>query len=296
MYHIAKKDFPAKTDLSLAKFGIENTLYFNTRPPRFEKAYQIMGMLKTWIFSRTCPSARPRSSLTSSRRSVTARGPHHQEGDPGRQVLHHLLGNVSVDSGGLEEKKIYGTYEYFGEVALITGQERMADVMAETDVVVFTIARDRFLNFIRGTDFERTLHRLVKIRSSETWNLLSTSEFFKYCTSSQKTWLESMFMPMEKKKAGELLREGDPIDFIYIIRDGEIEVSSKGGYVCTLSRGDFIGSLKNVHDNEPSLLTYVHRGPVSLFAMKQEDISRFIDYNPGLLMKITSVSENICRT
>ena len=296
VYHIAKKDFPEKTGLSLAKFGIENTLYFNARTPRFEKAYQILGMLKSMDFFRELPISKAQEFIDIIEEERYRKGSVIiKRGTPGDKFYIIYYGNVSVDSGGLEERKIYGTYDYFGEVAIITEQERMADVVAETDVVVFTITRDKFLNFIKGTEYERTLHRLVKIRSSETWNLLSTSDFFRYCSSSQKTWLESMFMPMEKKKGGTLLREGDPIDFIYIIRDGEIEVTSGGKPVCALSRGDFIGSLKNVHDNEPSSMTYIHRGPVSLFAIKQEDIARFIESNPGLLMKITSVSENLCR-
>jgi CRP-like cAMP-binding protein len=296
VYHIAQKDFPEKTGLSLAQFGIENTLYFDTRRPRFEKAYQIMGMLKSLDFFQDLPISKAQEFID------IIEEEHHKKGTviirrgtPGDRFYIIYYGNVSVDSGGLEEKKIYGTYDYFGEVALITEQTRMADVVAETDVVVFTISRDRFLNFIKGTDYEKTLHRLVKIRSSETWNLLSTSDFFKYCTSSQKTWLESIFIPMEKKKAGVLLRQGDPIDYIYIIRDGQIDVTSDHAYVCSLGRGDFIGSLKSVHAGEPSPLTYAHRGPVSLFAMRCDDIARFIEYNPGLLMKITSMSENMCR-
>ncbi|HOO71619.1 MAG TPA: cAMP/cGMP-dependent 3',5'-cyclic-AMP/GMP phosphodiesterase [Spirochaetota bacterium] len=296
VYHIAKKDFPAKTGLSLAKFGIENTLYFLTRRPRFEKAYQIMGMLKSLDFLRDLPISKAQEFIDIIEEERHKKGSVIiKKGTPGDKFYIIYYGNVSVDSGGLEEKKIYGTYDYFGEVALITEQSRMADVVAETDVVVFTIPRDRFLNFIRGTDYERTLQRLVKIRSSETWNLLSTSDFFKYCTSSQKTWLESIFIPMEKKKAGTLLREGEPIEFIYIIRSGEIDVTADGAFICSLGRGDFIGSLKNVHAGEPSSMTYTHRGPISLFAMKCEDIARFIEYNPGLLMKITSVSENLCR-
>ncbi|MGL4368919.1 MAG: MBL fold metallo-hydrolase, partial [Spirochaetota bacterium] len=46
VYHIAKKDFPEDTSLSLARFGIENTLYFKTKPPRFVEASQILGLLR----------------------------------------------------------------------------------------------------------------------------------------------------------------------------------------------------------------------------------------------------------
>ena len=297
IYHIAKKDFPEKTNLSLARFGIENTLYFNSRPPRFEKAYQIMGMLKSLDFFQDMPIGKAQEFIDIIEEEHYRKGTVIiKEGTPGDKFYIIYYGNVSVHSGNLEENKIYGTYDYFGEVALVTEQPRAADVVAETDIVVFTITRDRFLNFIRGTEYEKTLRRLARIRSSETWNLLSTSDFFKYCTSSQKTWLESIFIPMEKKGSGMLLKEGEPIEYIYLISEGEIEVTEKGRPVCTLGRGDFIGSLKNVHDNEPSSQTYAHKKPLSLFAMKRDDIIRFIEFNPGLLMKITRISENICRS
>jgi hypothetical protein len=55
VYHIAKKDFPAETDLTLATFGIENTLVFETTPPPFEKADQILGILKHLDFLEGLP-------------------------------------------------------------------------------------------------------------------------------------------------------------------------------------------------------------------------------------------------
>jgi len=192
---------------------------------------------------------------------------------------------MSVDSGGLEENKIYGTYEYFGEVALVTEQNRAADVYAETDVVVYTVPRDKFLNFIVGTEFERTLLRLARIRNSDTWNLLSTSKFFQYCTSSQKTWLESIFIPLEKTESGVLISEGDQIEFVYIIQNGIVEVSRNGKKIAELGKGDFVGGMQKVHRREPSNLTFSHTGPVSLYAMKRDDVYNFLEYNPGLLMK-----------
>jgi CRP-like cAMP-binding protein len=166
-------------------------------------------------------------------------------------------------------------------VALITEQDRLADVYAETDVIAYTIRRDKFLNFIAGTEFEKTLLRLARIRTSETWNLLSASKFFQYCTSSQKTWLESIFIPMERSGGGVLIREGDEIDYVYILREGAVDVSTNGAVVGKLTKGDFIGSMRQVHASEPSLFTFSHAEAVSLFAMRRDHIVRFLDSNPG---------------
>lgn len=287
VYHIAKKDFPPKTGLTLARFGIENTLYFKTSHPRFETAYQIMGILKNLDFFEALPISKAQEFLDIVEEERYKKGDVIiRRGSVGDKFYIIYSGNVSVDSGGLEEKKIYGTYDYFGEVALVTDQVRAADVVAETDLIVYSITREKFQNFIVGTEFEKTLNRLARIRTSETWNLLSASEFFKYCTSSQKTWLESIFIPMEVKEPGAIIREGDEVRFIYIIRNGEVEVTRNGRKIAVLNRGDIIGSVQGLEQNEPSEYTFSNRAPVSLFGMNSADIKRFIDNNPGLLMKL----------
>ena len=68
-----------------------------------------------------------------------------QKGEMADKFYVIYFGNVSVVSEGLTSKKVYGTYDYFGEVALITDQKRTAAVIAETDVVAYTITKDRFL-------------------------------------------------------------------------------------------------------------------------------------------------------
>ncbi len=287
VYHIARKDFPAKTALTLAKFGMENTLYFRTSHPRFETAYQIMGILKNLDFFEALPISKAQEFLDIVEEERYKKGDVViRKGSAGDKFYIIYSGNVSVDSGGLEEKKIYGTFDYFGEVALVTDQARAADVVAETDLVVYSISREKFQNFIVGTEFENTLNRLARIRNSETWNLLSSSNFFRYCTSSQKTWLESIFIPIEVKKPGAIISEGDDVRYIYIIRNGEVEVSRKGKGVAVLKRGDFIGSVQGLGQNEPSEYTFSNRGPVSLYGMDSADIKRFIEKNPGLLMKL----------
>ena len=287
VYHIAKKDFPAKTALTLAKFGIENTLYFKTSHPRFETAYQIMGILKNIDFFEALPLAKAQEFLDIVEEERYKKGDVIiRKGTAGDKFFIIHSGNVSVDSGGLEQKKIYGTYDYFGEVALVTEQNRAADVIAETDLVVYTISREKFQNFIVGTEFEKTLQRLARIRNSETWNLLSTSEFFRYCTSSQKTWLESIFIPMELRGPGDIIREGEPMQYIYILRNGEVGVTRGGKPVAALKRGDFIGSVQKLYLNEPADYTFSNRETVAVYAMKTDDIKKFISNNPGLLMKL----------
>lgn len=287
VYHIAHRDFPEKTELTLAKFGIENTRYFDMTPPPFVEATQILGLLKHIDIFGDMPVTKAQEFLG----IVTEE--HYKKGDtiitrgtPGDKFYIIFRGNVSVDSGGnLSQKKVYGTYDYFGEVALVTDQKRVADVVAETDVILFTIEKDTFLNFIVGTEFEKMLQRLAKVRSSETWNLLSESAFFKYCTATQKTWLESIFIPIELRRPGTLVKEGDHHDFVYVIRKGCVSVTKGGRRIAHLGQGDFVGTMQEVTKELPSAYGFEYDEPISVFAMKRQDIVKFAKQNPGIMMK-----------
>ena len=287
IYHIAKKDFPENSELTLARFGIENTRYFDMTPPRFVEASQILGLLKHIDIFGDMPVTKAQEFLNIVEEERFKKGETIiTRGSKGDKFYIIYRGNVAVDSGGnLSQRKIYGTYDYFGEVALVTDQNRVADVVAETDVILFTIGRDAFLNFIVNTEFEKMLLRLAKVRSSETWNLLSGSSFFKYCTATQKTWLESIFIPIELKRPGTLVRQGERHDFIYIIRSGSVAVTRDDAPVAKLSVGDFVGTMQEVTKELASEYGFTYDGPISLFAMKRQDIVKFARQNPGIMMK-----------
>jgi len=287
VYHIAKKDFPENTILKLATFGIENTLEFKTEKPPYESVYNLLNILKHLDFFNNLSILKIQDFITSVVKEEFKRGDLIiKKGTIGDKFYIIYSGSVSVQSEGLVHKKIYGSYEYFGELALLTGQVRVADIIAETDVVAYSMERNRFLHFISGTDFEKTLYRLAKTRNSDTWNLLSDSQFYKQCTSYQKTWLESILIPMDDVPAGIILGEGEPTERVYIIRNGEVTVDWQGGNSFKIGRGDIIGSMLKVAKREPSNFTFSNSNPVSLYTMKREDIIEFVRGNPGIAKKM----------
>lgn len=289
VYHIAKKDFLEQTSLTLARFGIENTLIFKTKPPSYEKSYQILNVLKHLDFFDDISIDKIQEFITIVEEESFNKGEIIlKKGTKGDRFYIIYSGNVSVMDEQLEVKKIYGTYEYFGEIALIAGTKRALDIIAETDVKLFTITKDKFLNFISDTEFENTLNRLIKVRNSETWNLLSTSIFFKHCSSYQKTWLESIFIPLTIEKSSLIQQENKPFEYIYIIQDGEVEVSKNNYHVKKLKRGDFVGSIYKIYNNKNSNYTFKSISDVKMFVMRKDDILIFASKNPGLMMKFIS--------
>jgi len=288
VYHISEKDFPQETHLTLAKFGIENTLYFNAQAPENVKASQILSTLIQLDFFEDMPISRAQEFIDIVEIEKYQKGDTIiRQGTQGDRFYIIYFGSVSVRTNDLQSRKIYGAYDYFGEVALITNQLRTADVVAETEVVLFTIEKGKFLNFIAGSDFEKTLMRLAKVRDAETWNVISQSRHLNFLTSTQKTWLESMLTPVEFSQSGPVYPEGKEPHHFYIIRSGQVAVTSAGEEVGELSRGDVI-----IHDEllktgrEKFSYNFSNKGPASLYAVSRADALRFFDRNPGVKMKL----------
>ena len=287
VYHIAAKDFPQDTSLTLASFGIENTLYFKTRTPSYEHSYEVLEVLKRLDFLESLPVNKVQEFVSIVAEQRFDKGTHIlRKGDAGHNFYLIRSGNVSIVNEELVDRKILGAYEYFGEVALLSEVPRTADVVAETEVQVYTIEKDKFLSFIYGTRFEKTLRRLVANRSSETWNLMASSPYLRKLTTYQKTWLESILAPRDMEGPGVLVREGSSPEQFFIIRRGEAEVNRGERRLARLHDGDFIGSLSRIHREQTSPYTISYPGALSLFAVNREDVRDFIEGNPGTAMKL----------
>ena len=286
VYHIAAKDFPRATALTLASFGIENTLFFKTRAPSYESSYEVLEVLKRLDFLESLPVNKVQEFVSIVVESRFGKGTQIlRKGDPGEHFYIIRSGNVSIQNEELVERKILGAYEYFGEVALLSEVPRTADVVAETEVRVYLIQKDQFLSFIYGTRFEKTLRRLVANRSSETWNLMASSPFLQKLTTYQKTWLESILTPRDLKGPGVLVKEGASEQF-FIIRCGEAVVNRGERRLASLRDGDFIGSLSRISRQEMSPYTITYPDNLSLFGVSREDVRDFIEGNPGTAMKL----------
>ena len=292
IYHIANRDFPRETALTLATFGIENTLNFKTRRPAYEQTYEMLEVLKRLDFMESLSVQKAQEFVSIIEEARFDQGAHIlKKGEKGNHFYIIRSGNVSIVDEQLVGRKILGAFEYFGEVALLSEVPRTADVVAETEVMAYRVEKEKFLSFIYGTQFEKTLRRLVANRSIETWNLMASSPHLQKLTTYQKTWLESILARRELQGPGVLVKEGKSLEQFFIIRGGEAEVSQSGRPLAALGVGDFIGSLARIQREELSPYTIGFRDSLSLFAISREDILDFIEGNPGTAMKLANPFE-----
>ncbi len=286
IYHIAKNEVPENTDLVLAQFGIENTVYFDVSPPPFEKTYQVLGLLKYLDFFHEISITKAQEFISIVKEEKFAKGDTIiKSATIGDKFFIIYSGNVSVHSDDGRYSKIMGAYDYFGEMSLVTGEMRSATVVAENDVVLFAIEKDKFLNFIVGTEYEKSLRQLARVRDNEAWEILSMSSFLSFFTSTQRTWLEAMLIPVEFKGSGTLIEEGKPVRRLFIIRKGEVIVSREKENRAIMMKGDLVGPVLDVFESRDSAFSFEYHEPVSLYEI---EVSRFLGLlreNPGLVMK-----------
>ena len=296
VYHIARRDMPKDTQLSLATFGIENTYYPKITPPKYEEAMGILDVLGNIDIFRDFPISKSKEFLNIVKTETFSKGSVIiEKNTPGDKFFIIVRGNVNVEGmkqavveDGSEVKQ-YSSYEYFGEAALITGQLRSASVTAQTDVTALTIEKNPFLNFIKDSKLKWAFASLMEIRSTGTWSLLSKSRFFRGITSAQKTQLELIMKLRSYHEGHVFINQNDVFDKGYIIKSGGIEVLRDGTSVEVLSRGDFFGEIFMLQKEAPSSFSFSALTDIEAYEVSRRDLIEYIAVNPGVYMRLNYV-------
>ena len=290
VYHIAAKDFPSPTETKLthATFGIENTLYFKTKGIIYEESSKLLDILKHLEFFQFLSPNKIQELMFIIEQKTFKRGTKIiEKGTKGDYFYIIKYGNARVDMGSLTRSKYLGAFEYFGEVALMADTTRTADIVAETDVHLYAIEKQRFLSFIAGSDFEKLLQRLIKNRSEDTWNTLISSPYLSLLTDYQLMWLESVLERVNRTGSGVIVREGERLPGIYVINSGKVEVTKRGDTVTSFKRGDIIGSVERIWQGDVAQYSFSHARPVKLFFIDSKNLQHFVESNPGSVIRMS---------
>jgi putative ABC transport system ATP-binding protein len=90
-----------------------------------------------------------------------------RQGDPGEEFYFIRSGTVrveqaEVESGRVQELARLGAGDFFGEAALITGDKRNATVIADSDVVLYTLDKAEFEKVLdRSPSFDMEIRRAL---------------------------------------------------------------------------------------------------------------------------------------
>ncbi|MBN1498987.1 MAG: cAMP/cGMP-dependent 3',5'-cyclic-AMP/GMP phosphodiesterase [Spirochaetes bacterium] len=292
VYHIPAKSFPKKTALRLAKFGIENTIYFNPDPPEFETSYRIIGLLKHIDLFKNLTVGKVQEFISIVQKDKFKKNDIIiKKGTTGDKFYIIYSGNVAVFDEDGNKSKVFGAYDYFGETALLTNEKRTKNVIAITDVALYYIEKTRFFNFIKNTEIKEILTKLVTVRNDETWKLFNESKFIKIFTPTQRILFETLLNEEEYSGKGTLIKEGKGIEKIYIIRKGNLIVKKGQINVAILQHGDLAGMTSSIYYKRESQYSYEYSDEISLYSIDHENYIKFLEKNPGLIMKLDFIFE-----
>ena len=287
VYHIAEKDFPTETDLTLAKFGIGETVYPDIRKHAHENAYRILDVFGRIDIFKDLPRDKMKDLLLIVNEEDFEKGEKIIEKDtPGDKFYVIVAGNVSI--GGIEdvEDKVYGTFEYFGEASLVLGGKRSADVIAATHVQAYSIAKEDFLRLIRGTPLAENIMKIAIVRNGKTWNVIRANKYFKRLSSSQVTRLESILMPVDLPKEQFLFTSDAEKNFVYLVAKGNLTEIDNGQKTKKLGMGELAWYRLPFENGGTPERNFKASTKCELYMMKMDEFLAFLDENPGIQMNI----------
>ncbi len=292
VYHIPVKAFPKKTDLKLAKFGMENTIYFHSDHPEFETSYRIIGLLKHIDLFKSLSVGKVQEFIGIVQKAKFKKNSIIiEKGTVGDRFYIIYSGNVAVFDADGNKSKVFGAYDYFGETALLTNDKRTKNVVAISDVSLYYLEKTRFFNFIKNTEIKNVLTKLVNIRNDETWKLFNESKFIKIFTPTQRILFETILNQETRQGHGTLINEGRNIDKIYIIRKGNVVVKKGNANVAILQHGDLVGMTSSIYYKRESKYSFEYSNDISLYSIDYENYIKFLEQNPGLIMKLDFIFE-----
>lgn len=147
---------------------------------------------------------------------------------------------VNVGSNGQFNDQTLNAGDYFGERALITGEPRAADVIAETNVSVMALDRVLF-NSLLGPLREVLDHNL-NLRIIESIKLFST------LTDRERSKVSRSFEFETYAPGTVIVKEGDKGRKFYILKEGTATVSTTEQEIGQLSSGEYFGEMALLDD------------------------------------------------
>lgn len=153
-------------------------------------------------------------------------------------------GTVRVNDGGAGtfNEHTLGAGHYFGERALITGEPRAANVIAETKCLIMALDREAF-NSVLGPLREVVDHNL-------NMRVLENIKLFENLTPREKSKVSRSFEFETFTEGQVIIREGDKGRKFYIIKEGTAKVMKGNNQVATLESGQYFGEMALLDDEE----------------------------------------------
>lgn len=277
--HISADKIPHGSGLKLAQPGVRDTLNLEVTPPELWLAQRMLDLFSGVDLFWPLPVLKVAEFLRIARyRKYHGGEALVRTGEPGNEFFLILSGQAEVIQKG-EFLTRLGRYDYFGEIAVLLGSNRTADILAYTEMEVLTVTARDFLRFVEGTEIARTLRLVAESRLHEGWPLMNENNLLAKLSVKQKTqlipYMRQRTIPSERL----LFRAGDRVRCLYLIKEGQVRLTRDNGHESRGYRGALVGRVKS--DGERHTVSAITESTTVVYVISMSDLKIFFRENPG---------------
>jgi CRP-like cAMP-binding protein len=202
-----------------------------------------------------------------------------------------ILGEINM----VAQNKVIGTVkpgEVFGEMAVIAQAARTATAVAKTDCTVIGLDDKQYLSALQNKpEFAIMLMSLMNARLRSTIQRLRASGALHAGTATESTVFDKKLLaglarlmqgqePMRYEQGKMIMQEGTAGALMYIVLDGRVAITIKGGLVGRAGPGGVFGEMALV-DQSPRAATAVAESDCTLLAINRPTFLQLVKTSPA---------------
>ncbi len=219
-----------------------------------------------------------------------------REGDPGRSFFIIVEGKVRIYKLGPDDKEItlahLGEGAFFGEMALLSGAPRTANVVAEDDTEILevtdTVLRDLASKYPQVVSSLKNFYRQRLLN-----NVMAISPLFKDFDPAERKSIVEKFRMKQATPGEVLINEGKNSDGLYVVLHGSVQVSKRNKPPIELARlkeGDVFGEM-SLLTRQPATATVTAQNNSILLRLPRENFQELVLTHPQILELVSELTE-----
>src|SRR6266849_6473622 len=209
--------------------------------------------------------------------------------EPGRPIA-DLLG-----SDAEEEIELLATLEegaFFGEMALLSGAPRTANVSAEDDTELLEVSDAVLRHLARNhPQVVKSLKNFYRQRLLN--NVMAISPLFKDFDPAERKSIVEKFRMKQATPGEALINEGKNSDGLYVVLHGSVQVSKRDRHPIELARlkeGDVFGEM-SLLTRQPATATVTAQSNSILLRLPRENFQELVLTHPQILELVAELTE-----
>jgi CRP-like cAMP-binding protein len=216
-----------------------------------------------------------------------------KEGDPGRSFFVIVEGKVRIwkqlPDGAELQLATLEEGAFFGEMALLSGAPRTANVSAEDDTELLEVS-DAVLRHLARS------HPLV-IKSLKNFyrqrllnNVMAISPLFKDFDPIERRQLVEKFKLRQVAPGEMLIKEGTQSDGLYVVLHGSVDVAAQQIDLAHLREGEIFGEM-SLLTRQPATATVISPANAILLRLPRDQFQELVVTHPQILALVSELTE-----